>query len=54
MNKKALEPSSTLMMVILFIVILAIILILAFKFGKTTNESGIFQYATDWKSAFRW
>lgn len=54
MDKKALEPSSTVMILIAFIVILAIIIIIALYFGSSTQESGVFQYATDWESGFKW
>jgi hypothetical protein len=54
MDKKALEPSSTVMAIAVFIVILAIILIIAFYFASTTKGSGVFNYATDWSNNFKW
>lgn len=54
MDKKGLEPSGTMMIVIVFVVILAIIIILALYFSSSTQESGVFQYATDWESGFKW
>jgi len=53
MDKKALQPPSTIMILIAGIIILAILIILALFFKQNIGESGVFNYATEW-SGFRW
>jgi flagellar basal body-associated protein FliL len=54
MDKKAMEPTSTITAIVVFIVILVVILLIAFYFSSSTKESGIFKYATDWVGGFKW
>lgn len=53
MDKKGLQPPSTIMVLIGGIIILAIIIVLILFFKQGIGESGIFNYATDW-SGFKW
>ena len=49
MKKRALQAPSTITILIGALVILAIIVILVLFFKQNIGESGIFNYATDWK-----
>ena len=53
MKRKALQAPSTITILIGAIIILAIIIILVLFFKQNIGESGIFNYATDWKG-FQW
>ena len=53
MDKKALHPPSTIMILIGAVIILAVIIILVLFFKQNIGESGIFNYATNWEG-FRW
>lgn len=54
MNKKAMNPPSTMVVIIIGIVLLAIILGLIFFFGSSVSDSNSFKFATSWTEGFRW
>lgn len=51
-NKKGVQPP-TLMLLIAGIIILAVLIVLVLFFKQSFGESGIFNYATNWKG-FKW
>jgi len=54
MSKKGLQPPSTIVIVILFIIGIAILIILSIYFSQSTSGSKVFNYATNWSSGLKW